>query len=223
MDDWKNFNRTSLPEKEEFYSILNVKNITDAGYMHVKRVCKDFEIKNVGDCHDALYLKSDTLLLADVFKNVRKMGFKMHHLYSINIISTTTLTCQAIFKKTEVKLELLTDIDMLLKAEKGIRGGIYHAIYRYATANNRLIKDYNKDKKPSYITYCDVKKLYGCAMQQKLPVNNFELIKDTSQFNQYFIKVLMKKVMKDIFSKLMFNVLKNYMNFIMIWCSYQKK
>ena len=103
MDDWKNFNKTSLPEKEEFYSILNVKNITDAGYMHAKRVCKDFEIKNVGDCHDDLCLKSDTLLLADVFKNVRKMGFKMYHLYSINIISTTALAWKAILKKTEVK------------------------------------------------------------------------------------------------------------------------
>ena len=92
------------------------------------------------------------------------MGFKMYHLYSINILSTTALAWKAILKKTEVKLELLTDIDMLLMAEKGIRGGICHAIYRYVTANNRYIKDYDKDKKSSYITYCDVKNLYGWAM-----------------------------------------------------------
>ena len=88
----------------------------------------------------------------------------MYHLYSINILSTTALAWQAILKKTELKLELLTDIDMLLMAEKGIRGGICHAIYRYVTANNRYIKDYDKDKKSSYITYCDVKNLYGWAM-----------------------------------------------------------
>ena len=67
MDDWEKFNETTLPEKEEFYSNLNMEDITDADYMHAKRVCKDFEIKNLGEYHD-LYLKSDTLLLADVFE-----------------------------------------------------------------------------------------------------------------------------------------------------------
>ena len=72
MDDWEKFNETTLSEKEEFYSNLNMEDITDAGYMHTKRVQKDFEIKNLGEYHD-LYLKSDTLLLADVFRNLRKM------------------------------------------------------------------------------------------------------------------------------------------------------
>ena len=72
MGDWEKFNETTLPEKEEFYSNLNMEDITDADYMHAKRVCKDFEIKNLGEYHD-LYLKSDTLLLADVFENFRKM------------------------------------------------------------------------------------------------------------------------------------------------------
>ena len=70
--DWEKFNETTLPEKEEFYSNLNMEDITDADYVHGKRVCKDFEIKNSGEYHD-LYLKSDTLLLADVFENFRKM------------------------------------------------------------------------------------------------------------------------------------------------------
>ena len=66
IDDWENFNETSLPAKENFYSLLNMEDITDAGYAHAKRVCKDFEIKNLGEYHD-LYVQSDTLLLADVF------------------------------------------------------------------------------------------------------------------------------------------------------------
>ena len=75
MDKWKKFSETTLPEKEEFYRNLNMEDITDAYYMHAKIVCKDFEIKNLREYHD-LYLKSDTLLLADVFKNFRKMCLK---------------------------------------------------------------------------------------------------------------------------------------------------
>ena len=72
MDDWEKFNETTLAEKKEFYSNLNIEDITDAYYMHVKKVCKDFEIKNLGEYHD-LYLESDVLLLTDVFENFRKM------------------------------------------------------------------------------------------------------------------------------------------------------
>ena len=72
MDDWEKFNETTLAEKKEFYSNLNIEDITDAYYMHVKKVCKDFEIKNLGEYHD-LYLESDVLLLADVFENFRRM------------------------------------------------------------------------------------------------------------------------------------------------------
>ena len=77
---------------------------------------------------------------------------------------------------------------MLLMVEKGIRGGICHSIYQYAKANNKYMKDYDKNKESSYIQYWDVNNLYGWAMLQKLPVNNFEWIKDTSQFNEDFIK-----------------------------------
>ena len=92
------------------------------------------------------------------------------------------------FKKTEVKLELLTNIDMLFMVEKNIRGGICHAIYRYAKANNKYMKDYDKNKESSYLKYWDVNNLFGWAMSQKLPVIKFEWYKDTSQFNEDFIK-----------------------------------
>ena len=78
MDDWKKSNETALPEKD-FYRIFNINNVTDADYMHAKRVCKDFEIKNFGEYHD-LYLKSNILLLVDGFKNFRKMCLKFPHL-----------------------------------------------------------------------------------------------------------------------------------------------
>ena len=141
MDDWEKLNETSLPEKEELYSNLNIKDITDADYMHAKTVCKDFAIKY----HD-LSLKSDTLLLAYAFENFTKMCLKIYHLDPVKFLSAPGLAWQAALKKTGVKLELLTDIDMLSMVEKGIRGGICHGIHRYAKTNNKYIKDYDKNK-----------------------------------------------------------------------------
>ena len=166
--------------------------ISDADYTHAKRVCKDFEIKKLGEYHD-LYVQSDTLLLADVFENFRNMCLKIYELDPAKFLSAPGLAWQAALKKTKVKLDLLTDIDMLLMVEKGIRGGICHSIYRYAKANNKYMKDYDKNKESSYLQYWDVNNLYGWAMSQKLPVNNFEWIKDTSQFNEDFIKSYKKE------------------------------
>ena len=77
---------------------------------------------------------------------------------------------------------------MLLMIKKDIRGGICHSIYRYSKANNKYMKNHDKNKKSSYLQYWDVNNLYDQVMLQKLPVNNFEWIKDTSQFNDDFIK-----------------------------------
>ena len=86
MDDWEKFNETSLPEKENFYSHLNIEDITDADYAHAKRVCRDFEIKNLGEYHD-LYVKGDTLLLVDVFENFWNMCIKIYKLDPAKFLS----------------------------------------------------------------------------------------------------------------------------------------
>ena len=93
-------------------------------------------------------------------------------------------------KESKVELELLTDIDMLLMVEKETRGGICQAIHRYAKANNKYMKNYNKNIESSYIEYLDANNLYGWAMSQKLPVNDFKWIKkeELSKFNEDFIK-----------------------------------
>ena len=83
MDNWEKFNETTLPEKDEFYSNLNMEDIIDADYVHAKTASKDFEIKHFGKYYD-LYLKSDILLLADVFENFLKMCFKFYHLDPAN-------------------------------------------------------------------------------------------------------------------------------------------
>ena len=94
----------------------------------------------------------------------------------------------SLFKKTAVKLELLTDNDMLLMVEKGIRGGICHAIHRYAKANNKYMKNYDEKEESSYIQYLDANNLYGWEMSQKLPVSGFKWEKDRLKFTKKFIK-----------------------------------
>ena len=91
MDDLEKFNETSLPEKEDFYNYLNMEDITDADYVHAKRVCKDFEIKNIGEYND-FYVESDTLLLADVFENFRNMCLKIHELDPAKFLSAPGLS-----------------------------------------------------------------------------------------------------------------------------------
>ena len=137
MDSWERFNETSLPDKKAFYSELNLEDITDKDYAHAQKVFEEFKLKNLGDYHD-LYVQSDTLLLADVFENFRNKCIEICELDPAHFLSAPGLAWQACLKKARVKLELFTDIDMLLIVEKGIRDGICHSIHRYAKANNKL-------------------------------------------------------------------------------------
>ena len=107
-------------------------------------------MKDLGKYHD-LYLKSYTLLLADVLKNFRKMRSKIYDLYPVQYLSAPGLPWETALKKTEVKLELLTDIDMQLMVEKRGREGICHAIHLYAQANKKYVKDYDQNKESSYL------------------------------------------------------------------------
>ena len=123
-----------------------------------------------------MHLKIDTLFLADVLKNFRKMCLNFFYLDHVKCLSAPGLALQAPLKRTEIKLELLSDIDLLLMVKKRIRGGTYYASYQYAKANNKYMKDYDTNKELSYNKYWDVNKLYGWAMSQKFSVNKFEWI-----------------------------------------------
>ena len=189
MDNWQRFNETSLPDKESFYSSLNMENIDDIHYRHGNNVFKKFKLKNLAEYHD-LYNQSDTLLLADVFENFRNMCIKVYELDPAHFLSLPGLGWQACLKKTNVKLELLTDYDMLLMVEEGIRGGICHAIHRHAKANNKYMNNYDKNKESSYSQYLDANSLYGWAMPQTLPVNEFKWINDVTEIDQKIYKKL---------------------------------
>ena len=136
MNSWKKFNEILLPSKEDFHSNLDMENIDDIDYRHGNNVFKRFKLENLGDYHD-LYVQSDTLLLDDAFENFRDMCIKEYELDPVHFLLLPGLAWQACLKKTNIELELLTDYDMLLMVEEGIRGGICHSIHRYAKANNK--------------------------------------------------------------------------------------
>ena len=129
-------------------------------------------------------------MLADVFENFRNMCIKVYELDPAHFLSAPGLAWQACLKKTEVKLDLLTDVDMLLMVEKGVRGGICHAIYRYAKANNKSMKNYNKGKEQSFLQYLDDNNLYGWAMSQKLLVSGFKWEKNILEVDVKYPKNL---------------------------------
>ena len=99
-----------------------------------------------------MYVQSDTFLLAGVFENFRNMCFETYELDPAKFLSAPGLAWQ---------LVVLTNIDMVIMVEKGIKRGICHSIYRYERANNEYVKDYDENKELSYIQYCDVNNLYG--------------------------------------------------------------
>ena len=143
MDNWEKLEETTIPPKEAFCSKLKLEGISNADYAQVQKVWEVFEIKNRDEYHD-LYAQSDTLLLVDVFQNFRGMCIEIYELYPTYFVSAPGLSWEVCLKKTEVELELLTDYDMFLMVEKELRGGICQATRRYAKANNKYKKTFNK-------------------------------------------------------------------------------
>ena len=129
-------------------------------------------------------------MYADVFENFRNKCIEIYEPDTAHFYQHLDEHDQLVLKKSEVKLELLTDIDMLLMFEKGTRGGICQSIYRHAKANNKYMKNYDKNKEASDPMYLDENNLYGWEMSQKL-----------LKFDEDFIKIMMTIVMKDIILK----------------------
>ena len=174
MDTLEKLKETKLPSREEFYSRLNGVGINDEDYEHAQKIWETFEMKNLEDYHN-LYNQVDVLLLADVFENFRNVCIKNYKLDPAHYYTAPGLAWDAALKVTEVKLELLSDIDMLLMVEKGIRGGVSMISNRYGKANNKYMGNRFDDIEPSkYIAYLDANNLYGWAMSKPLPTHGFE-------------------------------------------------
>ena len=173
MDSFEKFDQKELPTKGDFYSILNDQHISDEDYQHAKKVWNAFKCKNLGQYHD-LYLGSDVLLLADVFESFRKTCLEYCKLDPCHYFTSPGLSWDAMSKMTNIKLELMTDIDMFQFIEKGMRGGVSYIANRYGKANNKYMKEYDEKAPSKYIMYLDANNLYGWAMSQYLPAGNFK-------------------------------------------------
>ena len=134
-------------------------------------------------------VQTDANLFADVFEKFTEKCIEIYGIDASYFYSAPGLAWQACLKKTGVKLELLTDIDMLLMIEKGITGGMCQSTHRYAKVNNKYMKNCNNKIESSYLTYLDANNLYGWAMSQKLHGDGFIWYNDyLSDFNEEFIK-----------------------------------
>ena len=177
MDSLERFKETKLPPKEAFYSRLTEEDISDEDYTHAQKVWNVFEIKSMEGYHN-LYNETDVLLLADVFESFRNICMENYKLDPAHYFTAPGLFWDACLKMTGVQLELLTDVDMLLMMEKGIRGGVSMISNRYGKANNKYMGDkFNPSEPSKYIQYLDANNLYGAAMFMKLPAHGFEWIK----------------------------------------------
>ena len=175
MDSFQRFSEKSLPAREDFYSILNDTNISESDYEHAKQVWSEFQIKDLGDYHD-LYLRTDVLLLADVFESFRKTCLEYYRLDPCHYYSAPGLSWDALLRMTKINLDLISDLDQQLFIEKGMRGGISNITHRHAVANNKYMKCYNPEDESSYLMYLDANNLYGWAMSQSLPTKDFKWI-----------------------------------------------
>ncbi len=172
MTDFSKLSATSLPTKEAFYSQLNGSGISDENYDHAKKVWNAFGCKTMRDYHD-LYLRTDTLLLADVMTEFRKTCKKAYGLGALHYYTSPGLAWDAMPKITKIKLDLISDPDMYMMIEKGIWGGISTVMKRHAESNHKYLSDYDKNQISKFIEYLDANNLYGWAMSEKLPVKDF--------------------------------------------------
>ena len=178
MDSLERLKETKLPPKEAFYSRLNDEDISYEDYLHAQNVWKTFGMKTLQDYHD-LYNEVDVLLLADVFENFTDICIKNYKLDPAHYYAAPGLAWDAALKITEVELELLSYIDMLLMVENGIRGGVSMISTRYGKANNKYTGDkFDTNKLSKYIAYLDANNLYGWAMSKPLPTHDFKWMEE---------------------------------------------
>ena len=179
MNSVQRYDETDLPPIKDFYSSLSGTTISVDEHEWAKKMWQKYGCSNLRD-YTMLYLSTDVALLADVFENFRSIALEQYQLDPCHYVFLPSFSWDAMLKMTGVKLQLLSDPEMHLMIEKGIRGGFSAIVHRFAEANNPLMSTYDEKKPTSYISYLDANNLYGWAMSQKLPIDNFKWVRLTN-------------------------------------------
>ncbi|XP_024867540.1 uncharacterized protein LOC112451868 [Temnothorax curvispinosus] len=182
VDDFDKLLVTKLPPREAFYSSLTGDTVTDSEYEHAWNVWLCFRVENLGEYSD-LYLKTDVLLLVDIFENFRDTCIETYRLDPAHYYTLPGYTWDAMLKYTKVSFKLLTDIDMIMFVERGIRGGLSQCSNRYAHANNKYMRSCDSSRPSTYLMYLDVNNLYGWAMCEPLPHTEFQWVDDAESLD----------------------------------------
>ena len=191
MSDFGQFKEES-PSKQQFYSTLTGKKINEKEYEHVPKALNKFEMKMMKDDHN-LYLKCDTLLLADIFEKFRNNSLKNHGLCPNHYLSAPALSQDAMFNMTKIKFEIISDPDMYIFFEEYMRGGVSYISNRYSKTKNKYLKSYDPKQESKYIIYFDANDLYGYAMSKFLPTNGLIWI-DRKEFDLNKYSTISSKV-----------------------------
>ena len=174
MNSFDKFNDEHLPSKEQFFSRLTEEDITNDDYNKAKQIWKHFGIKSMGDYHD-FYLKTDVLLLTDVFENFRDMCLSYYGLDPVYYYTLPNFAFDAMLKLTGIEIDLVYNQEMYEMIEAGLRGGMTQTTSKKVEANNKYMgSDYDKNEANSYINYLDANNLYGLSMIQKLPYRSLK-------------------------------------------------
>ncbi len=189
MDSFERFNETSLPDKKCFYSELSKEHISDIDYLRALIVWKTFNLNNMGEYHD-LYLNSDVFLLTDILQNFRDLSMKDYGLDPVYYYTLPNFAWDTMLKITNIKLDRLTDMEMYVMIEKGLRGGICQVVQKHVKANNKYMENYDDEKINNFIAYLDANNLYGHAMVRSLPSDSFRWLsqKEIDSFDKVIDK-----------------------------------
>ena len=214
MDGIERFGETQLPDRDQFYSQLMDEHISEDDYHHAQKVWAHWTMSTMGEYHD-LYLRTDVLLLADIFESFRETCLKYYSLDPCHYFTAPGLSWDACLRKCGITLELVSDPDMHLMIEKGIRGGISTITHRHAKANNKYLKDFDPTKESSYVVYLDANNLYGWAMSQYLPTSEFRWL-CTKKTTQKTAQITAQKTAQKTAQNALFNSFLCF--FLVIFC-----